>query len=76
MRREDKTAMAREKAAGQLVFEELKPFCVTVMREASISSLSSLQEAVKSLPQDTAIPSQLVPYLTLPLTAAVKRAGR
>ena len=67
--------MATEEA-GKLVFEVLRPCCVQVMKEASVESLTVLQEAVQRLPGDAPIPPQLLPYLTLPLRTTLKRVGR
>ncbi len=72
---EERSPMAEEEE-GRLVFEALRPFCVKVMWEACVENLSRLQVAVKTLPQHTDIPSQLVPYLTVPLRTALKKAGR
>lgn len=59
---------------GKAVFAALRPLCVKVMSEPSVESLTALQAGVKTLPPSS-IPPQLVDYLTLPLRAAIKRAG-
>lgn len=61
---------------GKAVFAALRPLCVKVMSEPSVESLTALQAGVKTLPPSSSIPPQLVDYLTLPLRAAIKRAGR
>ena len=67
---------AAEKGVGKALFDALRPLCVKVMSEPSVESLSRLQEGLSGLPEGTLVPPPLVPYLTLPLRAAIERAGR
>lgn len=62
-------------AEGKAVFEALRPLCVRVMSDPSVESVSDLHARLVTLPPSTLIPPHLVAYLTLPLRAAIKRAG-
>lgn len=67
---------AEGERVSKALFDALRPLCVKVMSEPSVESLSRLQDGLLALPPGTVIPPHLVPYLTLPLRAAIKRAGR
>lgn len=68
--------MAESADEGKVVFEALRPLCVEVMSRPSVQSLCALERGLQALPEATLIPPQLLPYLSLPLRATIKRAGR
>lgn len=65
-----------DEVEGEAIFKVLRPLCVEVISVPSVKSLFSLQTGLMELPQGAVIPPQLVAYLTLPVRAAIKRAGR
>lgn len=59
---------------GKLLFQALRPLCVEIMNNLSVESLTSLQARLEEL--SSPLPTPLVPYITIPLRAAIKRTGR
>lgn len=67
----DGTAASEDEA--KTVFARLRPKCVQVMQNPSLSSLGAMDEELRSL---SSIPPQMVDYVVLPLRVLIKRTGR
>lgn len=69
------SSMADAELEGKAVFAVLRPLCVQVMSSPTSQSLSSLRAGLQRLP-NYILPAPLLPYVLLPLRAAIKRVAR